>query len=59
MKPNKSKKPRNPPSALKGVMQCSKMHRWTVVDLNPDRGHSECPVCSEKTTISKGLQSGQ
>jgi hypothetical protein len=53
-KPRKQKD-YNPAFPVKGVMECDQKHRWSVVDLNPERGSVQCPVCGGYTNIVKGL----
>jgi hypothetical protein len=55
-KPRKQKD-YNPAFPIKGVIECDRQHRTSVVDLNPELGSIKCPVCGGYTNIVKGLQS--
>ena len=45
-----------PQSPVNGIMVCEKLHRWDVVDLNPELKSVKCPVCGGLTSISSGLE---
>ena len=53
-KPKKQKDHQAAPPA-KGTMECPRQHRWSVVDLNPERITVHCPVCGGLTSIKEGL----
>ena len=41
---------------VNGTVECNRGHRWSVVDLNPERVNVSCPVCGGYTSIRIGFK---
>lgn len=57
--PRKEQKPKNVKhvTALLGCQRCGL--NWNVVDLNPERKITQCPVCAENNDIREAISRGR